>query len=550
MDAAAQPAGEAFPATPETPPLEPGARWKVLPYKLRKKIEAAAGLVLVALYMPALVVWTCLAGEAFVAKRLPPPEAKLLVTDAVGTVLAVGLAFLVFAGYLYLRYVSPNKAVLWDGIRGYYHKWRTHRNNARSAVAEMAADPSLRPSSDVRQVASSGRDALVFGLLACVFGIAAICLLACDLLGFFQGADGSSEPYSPGEVFALVAFLASAVLGFFALGRGGAFVSAWRRFVFASAKRGVLGWWREFRATDDWKRFVSIRPTFAFRRCALFAILLIALVWGTHLAVQRVVAFECEHRYSDTKNYLFTVCRTEPFGHFSVFECGTERIHYRISAKPEYPDAETLARWSDGTWYSANALDAIQRRCFERAQVAGWTGARMEAEIAGAAKDLERVRRLQPVTEDEFEACLQGVRAPGFSFARQDDGFVLKLNAQKKGYFFRNWGSVDNQQTFRVLSDGERLVILDSNEYREELGVFDFAQGRLSLGSIREKPLRESTAHAFPWISLPAFLAVFALAWSILLAPLFFLRFTYDPDKERAKQNAAASPAPVAPPST
>ncbi|MCK6471735.1 MAG: hypothetical protein L6R28_08310 [Planctomycetes bacterium] len=560
MDAAAYPAGEAFPAQPEVPPalakpaepppLEPGAKWKALPYKLRKTIENAASVAVLAIYFPPLIAWGCWANARFVAWRRPLAEEKLLVSDAITIGVVLALAFLIFAGYRYLRRVSPNKALLWDGIRGYYHKWRTHRNNARAAVVEMVADPALRPEKDVRTVASIGRDALVFGILAALFAIAAASLLACHLLGFFDKAEDVSEPLLPGEVFLLVTTLASVVLGLLAAAKAGGFVSAWRRFVFASAKRGVLGWWREFSTSDDWKRFASIRPAVTIRRSVLFALLLAALVWGTHACTVQVVSVGLARGHSRSNKYVFTICRLEPFSYFTVFECSPDREEYRIWAHDEFPNSRKRSFWGENNWYLANEIEKANREGFRRAQLIGWTGARMESEITRAVKDLGMVQRLGPVTADEFEVILETLDEKGFSYTRKDQDFTVQFNGRQSGIAIEKnsvWGCPNE---IRVCQDDRRLIVLDSNKFREEYEVFDFSSNHWVVGSIRNTPLLSDEPETGPMMHLTFWLAVFALTWSILFAPLFFLRFTYDPDKERAQQAAAPSPAPAAPPST
>lgn len=565
MDGAAPPASEAFSAQPEAPsapakpaeppPLEPGAKWKALPFKLRKRIANAAVLLVLSLYILPGFVWASWILSSLIDKRRPPPEAKLLAVDALIVLIVLGLGLLIHTGYSYLRYFAPNFALVRDGIRGYYHKWRTHRNNARTAIVEMVADPALRPEKDVRKVASVGRDVLVFGALSALFALAAASLAVCHALGVFETADSVSEPLLPGEVFLLVTTLATVVLGLLAVGKAGGFVSAWRRFLFASARRGVLGWWRTYREEEDWKRFVSIRPTFAFWRCTLFALLLPALVWGTHKCAIQVVSLGLVRGHSISNRFVFTICRLEPFTYFTVFECGPDRDQYRIWAHDKFPNSARRSFLSENNWYLANEIEKANREGFRRAQLIGWTGVRMESEISRAVKDLGMVRHLEPVTADEFEEILGSLDEKGFSCSRKGEDFTVQFNGRQTGYAIDKAGDWGCPNEIRACLDGRRLIVLDSNKFREEYEVFDFSKNHWAVGSIRNTPLPLDEPETGPMMDLSFWLAVFALSWSIVLAPLLFLRFTYDPDKERVKQAAAAAslpPAatPAAPPST
>lgn len=551
MDAAAHPAGKAFPVKPVAPPaLEPGAKWKALPYKLRKKIEdlPVVSSVLTIVMVVGLVALVAQLRLSTDNTPVQSGETRLLVflTVTMTSFLLVAL-FLNF--YCYTKYVKPYRAEILDGLRGYVVRWKRRWMEARRCAAVMAGDPALLPDQGKRTVKLWAVDALVFG------GLAGLFLGAAMLLDeFHRELDRSTDPplvgtLPPAQALMVTALLAALVLGGWSVVKLARSVWAWRRWTYYASLRAGRRWWLDFKSSENWKQLSSIRPVGTVRRASVFAVLLALVVILSHFAAR--MAVDSSVRWSLGNRVSLAACPTECFSWLYVRDFTRQGRDNCVSVTPHLP---TLEEYFDGvlpslfwwTWYSEESYANFMEEQDARSKSMGWTEKTIGPIVARGKADIEELRALSPMGVDEFETLIAPLQADGVKVTRDKDRFAIQAQNLEASIHLKRG------DTCRAHVAGGVLSVLQTSKTSESYRSFDLANSVVLLGLIQAAPRTPAKASLHPsGLMLALNLLVIALAWSLLLAPCCFLKSTYDPDREREMQAAAApATAPFSPPST
>lgn len=507
MDEAAHPAGEAFLAQPkapsalakpaEPPPLEPGARWKALPYKLRKRIENLPALVFMASIaalgaMLAVTLETKRAGYWYLDKAALEAQISQLVGL---TILLAALLFVVnFLVILHL--VVPYWSAILDGTKGLVVKWVGRFADAWTRARGMTVEEALRPGGDVRAEKQRGADAAIFGALAFAFLLVAILVehFQRDLERLTEAQDVGG--LSPVQALSATVFLAGFVLGCFAVLKVARFGWAWRAWAMAVAKRALAWTWLEVKNHEFWKELASIRPAATLLRASIFVVLLALAVVLSHFTIRMAVDSSVRRSLGPTAN--LAVCATECFSWLHVRDFTKKSKRNSVSVTPHltspreyFEDAfPNLFRWN---WYFEESYANFMEEQDSRSKGMGWTEKTIAPIVARGQADVEKLRALSPMGVDEFETLIASLQADGVKVTRDKDRFAFQAQNLEASIH------LNREVTCRArLAEGV-LTVLQTSKTSESYRSFDFASSVVVLGLIQAAPRTPAKASLHPF---------------------------------------------------